>query len=242
MSPDSDPDPFGDDGRRPPLTAPQRVRTALVRFVADLRTAGVEVPADGSLVAAEALGAVGVEDEATVRTALRSALVSRPQDIETFDRLFDRFWRAIRDALTEDAPGGVDTSSLDGGFDPGVLPGDGGADSAAVDGADEADDGGFRSRRVAPTRRGRSLGSVRPGHRPASRPSRSASATIRRRRCATSPTRSRRGPADDVSRRPTAGRTFVARCGGATAPAAWSSRCPSGRLGRPPSAASSSST
>ena len=166
MSPDSDPDPFGDDGGRPPLTAPRRVRTALVRFVTDLRTTGVEVPADGSLVAAEALGTVGVEDEATVRTALRSALVSRPQDIETFDRLFDRFWRAIRDALTEDAPGSVDTSSLDGGVDPGVLPGDGGAESAAADGADEAadtDDGGFRSRRVGReegTRRDDSTGTV----------------------------------------------------------------------------------
>ena len=146
MSPDSDPDPFGDDGGRSPLTATRRVRTALVRFVADLRTAGVEVPADGSLVAAEALGAVGVGDEATVRTALRAALVSRPQDIETFDRLFSRFWRAVSDALTEDAPGGVDTSSLDGGFDPGAAPGD--ADAADAETVEADDGGGFRSQRV----------------------------------------------------------------------------------------------
>jgi hypothetical protein len=163
MSPDSDPEPFGDSGGPPPLTAIRRVRTALVRFVADLRTAGVEVPADGSLVAAEALGAVGVENEATVRTALRSALISRPQDIDTFDRLFGRFWRATTDALTGDAPGGVDTSSLDGGFDPGAAPGGGDAGEAEAVEADDTDDGGFRSRRVgaeAGTRRTDADGTV----------------------------------------------------------------------------------
>jgi len=167
MSPDSDPESVVDGGGHPPQTPVGRVRTALVRFVVDLRTAGVEVPADGSLVAAEALGAVGIDDEATVRTALRSALVSRPQDVETFDRLFDRFWGAMSDALTDDAPGGVDTSSLEGGFDPGAVPGGANANDAetadADADADAADAGGSHAHRVGRepgSRRSDSAGTV----------------------------------------------------------------------------------
>jgi uncharacterized protein with von Willebrand factor type A (vWA) domain len=112
VPPDPDPD-AGDD--LPPSDPTVRVRSALVRFVGALRTEGVEVPADGSLVAAEALAAVGLDDRSRARTALRAALVSRPGDVATFDRLFDRFWRRVTDA-TDDRPGGVDTASLDGGF------------------------------------------------------------------------------------------------------------------------------
>jgi len=118
MSPDPNPDRtrFEDgDGAFPLVDVPRRVRSALVRFVGALRTAGVEVPADGSLTAAKVLAVVGVDDESTVRTALRAALVSRPEDMETFDRLFDRFWRRVTDAV-DDQPGGVDISSLNGGF------------------------------------------------------------------------------------------------------------------------------
>ncbi|WP_435068743.1 VWA domain-containing protein [Haloplanus sp. C73] len=118
------------------------VRSTLVRFVGALRTAGVEVPADGSLVAAEALATVGFDDEATARTALRAALLSRPEDRATFDRLFDRFWTEMQDAADENA----DLSSLDGGLNPGIDSGDDGLDSG--DESRDDDGGEVRTRRV----------------------------------------------------------------------------------------------
>jgi len=150
MPPDPDSGPAHDCAESDALTAAQtRVRVALVRFVGRLRAAGVDVPADGSLVAAEALAVIGFDDEDAARTGLRSALVSRPEDVATFDRLFDRFWRRVSDALDDDdAAGGVDTSSLDGGFAP--LPSDDG--EADIVGEDEAGDdtpaGGSRSQQV----------------------------------------------------------------------------------------------
>lgn len=161
MSPDSDPEPFGDG--ESPLTPVRRVRTALVRFVAALRRAGVEVPADGALTAAEALGAVGVDDEATVRTALRAALITRPADIPTFDRLFARFWQQLDDALGEDAPGGVDTASLDGGFASPVAADDAADDAEAAAAGDADGVGGSHSGRIGVeegTRRGDGGGTV----------------------------------------------------------------------------------
>lgn len=136
----ADPGRLGDGGAGdPPADAATRVRSALVRFVGALRTAGVEVPADGSLVGAEALAVVGLADEDRARTALRAALVSRPEDVATFDRLFDRFWKRVT-AAVDDGPGGVDTSSLDGGFASDVA-----GDDAADREADDAGDDGWSS-------------------------------------------------------------------------------------------------
>jgi uncharacterized protein with von Willebrand factor type A (vWA) domain len=140
MSPDPDPEPARLDdsdwaGNRSDVTT--RVRSALVRFVGALRTAGVEVPADGSLVAAESLAVVGIDDERRARTALRAALVSRPEDVETFDRLFDRFWRRVTEAV-DDPPGGVDVSSFDGGFSSDAS----GDDAVADRGSDDSDESG----------------------------------------------------------------------------------------------------
>jgi len=141
MSPEPDPglDPGDGDGTSHPLDATRRVRSALVRFVGALRTAGVEVPADGSLVAAEVLAVVGFDDEDEARTALRAALVSNPADAATFDRLFDRFWRQVTDAV-DDPAGGVDTASLDGGFASDVAGDDAQTDRGADDARDPGDD------------------------------------------------------------------------------------------------------
>jgi uncharacterized protein with von Willebrand factor type A (vWA) domain len=146
---DSDPVRLGDGDRAGHLSnITTRVRSALVRFVGTLRTAGVEVPADGSLVAAESLAVVGLDDERGARTALRAALVSRPEDVETFDRLFDRFWRRVTEAV-DDRPGGVDTSSFDGGF-----ASDAAGDDAVADGeTDDSNESGDDDRRPSVSRR-----------------------------------------------------------------------------------------
>jgi len=143
MSPDPDPDPvrLGDgDGTGSLTNVTTRVRSALVRFVGALRTAGVEVPGDGSLAAAESLAVVGLDDERRARTALRAALVSRPEDVETFDRLFNRFWRRVTEAV-DDRPGGVDASSFDGGFASDAAGDDAVADRGTDDSHESGDDG-----------------------------------------------------------------------------------------------------
>jgi uncharacterized protein with von Willebrand factor type A (vWA) domain len=76
--------------------AHDRVVGYLVSFVRLLRREGVSVPADGSLAAARALAAVGLDDADRVRAALRAALVSDPSDLDAFDRLFPEFWRQLR--------------------------------------------------------------------------------------------------------------------------------------------------
>ncbi|WP_251342771.1 VWA domain-containing protein [Haloplanus halophilus] len=131
----------GDDAL-PLADVQDRVRTALVRFVSDLRTAGVDVPADGALVGAEALAVVGVAERSTARTALRSALLSRPEDAEAFDRLFDRFWGAVSAALDEGSAGGVDASDLDGGLSSDAAAGDPAIEEATADREPHDGDGG----------------------------------------------------------------------------------------------------
>lgn len=83
----------------------------LVRFVRQLRAAGVTVPADGGLVAAEALGTVGLSDEHRARIAVHAAVVGSDTDRPTFDRLFDEFWdrlQAILEAAVRPSSGDDD--------------------------------------------------------------------------------------------------------------------------------------
>ncbi|MUW15957.1 VWA containing CoxE-like protein, partial [Halorubrum sp. CBA1125] len=68
---------------------------ALVTYVRALRRAGVNVPANAGVVGARALVEVGFDDEDRARAALRAALVSHAEDVETFDRMFGEFWRRL---------------------------------------------------------------------------------------------------------------------------------------------------
>lgn len=65
---------------------------ALLSFVAELRNAGVAVSADASITAARAIAGLDVYTKTTVRTALRATVVSRPGDLQEFDRVFEEFW------------------------------------------------------------------------------------------------------------------------------------------------------
>ncbi|GGL28407.1 VWA domain-containing protein [Halarchaeum grantii] len=86
------------------------VRAELVRLVADLRDAGVAVPADGALAAADALAALDDPEKAGVRTALRATLCTRPADVEALDARFETFWARLRGA--DAAYGDDDTATL----------------------------------------------------------------------------------------------------------------------------------
>ncbi|PSP88515.1 VWA containing CoxE-like protein [Halobacteriales archaeon QS_4_69_34] len=148
---DGDPaGPAGHDGPGPggvPNVAAARDRVVLdlLEFVRVLRRAGATVPANASLTAARALVAVGLDEEARARSALRATLVSNPADAATFDRLFPEFWRRLVEGLRGD--GGRDPDAFEtpdgrlAGFDASGTETDDGsdADGDREDGADDPD-------------------------------------------------------------------------------------------------------
>ncbi|MEF8815052.1 MAG: VWA domain-containing protein [Halovenus sp.] len=110
------------DVTEPPLEAEieDEIRMELVRFVRDLRRAGVAVPANGAIVAGEVLREVGFGDRERARAGLQAALLSRVEDIQTFEPLFDRFWRGLQRTLDPDrsAPPREPRSDDEGGLEP----------------------------------------------------------------------------------------------------------------------------
>lgn len=93
--------------------AREHLLTELVRFVRTLRDDGVSVPASGTLAAARALAAVGLNERARVSAALRASLLSEPTDAAAFEAAFPAFWRRLRrgfeDLATDDGdPAGSD--------------------------------------------------------------------------------------------------------------------------------------
>ena len=75
------------------LMPPRDLVTAMLQFGTALRAAGLPVTVTEVMTAVRALEVVDLADRAEVRLALRAALVSRVEEIPTFDRCFDAFWR-----------------------------------------------------------------------------------------------------------------------------------------------------
>lgn len=63
-----------------------------VAFARVLRAAGLEVPVGSVVGYAQALGTIGLANQAWVYWAGRATLVRRPEDIATYDRAFAAFW------------------------------------------------------------------------------------------------------------------------------------------------------
>lgn len=122
----------------PPPEPPGAARgDALVRNVAAfgrlLRSEGLDAGAARVRTALEALGAVDLTVREDAYWALRAALVSDRDQIETFDSLFARFW--------EGEPGRADVASRRPEPEPGATADDGGAGADRTEpAADEADD------------------------------------------------------------------------------------------------------
>jgi len=114
--------PAEDDSTGGSGTVGDRVREELVTFVRALRVAGAEVPTNASLEAARALGAVGMDDRERARAAVQAAVLTRVEDVETFRRLFDRFWsrlgRTVDPAQESPGDGDEDGEDVEGGLDP----------------------------------------------------------------------------------------------------------------------------
>ncbi|HEY3674263.1 MAG TPA: VWA domain-containing protein [Acidimicrobiia bacterium] len=66
-----------------------------VGFARVLRGAGLDVPVGTTILFTEALGAVGVSTRESVYWAGRATLVSRPEDIELYDRSFAAWWDRV---------------------------------------------------------------------------------------------------------------------------------------------------
>ncbi|KMT45922.1 hypothetical protein EL22_26005 [Halostagnicola sp. A56] len=95
---------------------------AVVTFVRTLRRSGVAVSANAAVVGARALVTVGFDDEARARAALRAAIVTRQNDVETFDRMFTEFWRRLDASLRIDEGGAGDESGIDDDLDGALAP------------------------------------------------------------------------------------------------------------------------
>jgi uncharacterized protein with von Willebrand factor type A (vWA) domain len=65
-----------------------------------LRGAGLDVPVGTTILFAEALGAVGLSRRESVYWAGRTTLVSRPEDIEVYDRSFAAWWDRVFQVAT----------------------------------------------------------------------------------------------------------------------------------------------
>ena len=103
----------------------------LLLFVHVLRRAGVAVHGGRVLDGLRALEYVGVARRADVKAALRTVLVQRHEDLVTFDRAFDAFWRKRGEAWgrTDLRAIGERRSGIELRF---VLPGGGDDDREAA--------------------------------------------------------------------------------------------------------------
>jgi uncharacterized protein with von Willebrand factor type A (vWA) domain len=78
-----------------PVAAPTEPDRLAVGFARVLRGAGLDVPVGTTVLFAEALGAVGVSTRDSVYWAGRTTLLSRPEDIELYDRCFAAWWERV---------------------------------------------------------------------------------------------------------------------------------------------------
>ena len=100
------------------VTVRDRVVSTLLEFTRALERAGVGVPANASVDATRALVKVGFGDKERVRTALKATLVSRKEDIDTFERLFEMLWQQLVDDLQGATSAGADRRENVGEFAP----------------------------------------------------------------------------------------------------------------------------
>ncbi|MCC6317444.1 MAG: VWA domain-containing protein [Gemmatimonadaceae bacterium] len=79
---------------------PPDLAAAVVRLVRQLRARGARTTTGSSVEALRTLGVVDLLDRDEVRRALRIVLVTRPEDLDLFDEVFDRAWEPWTSART----------------------------------------------------------------------------------------------------------------------------------------------
>jgi uncharacterized protein with von Willebrand factor type A (vWA) domain len=82
-------------GASPPgASPPGDLASAVIRFAGMLRRHGLPVALIQVTDSVRALERLDLTDREEVRLGLRAVMVSRPEDLPTFDRCFDAFWRS----------------------------------------------------------------------------------------------------------------------------------------------------
>jgi uncharacterized protein with von Willebrand factor type A (vWA) domain len=94
------------------------VERLAVAFTRLLRGSGIDIPLGATLTFGEALRTVGLSRRDDVYWAGQATLVKRPEDIETYDRVFDAFWHGVTARLTAPLPPTVVTLAFDTGEEP----------------------------------------------------------------------------------------------------------------------------
>ncbi len=115
MAPTPDPErilPPLPGGRTALLVDGERFTGSSVRFARALRVAGLTTDLGAAIDFARALGLVEIGDREQVRSAGAALFVRRRDDLEVYDEVFARFWRAHGQRLAEGGPG-IDQAPVD---------------------------------------------------------------------------------------------------------------------------------
>lgn len=89
-----------DDGIPDFRAARRHVLIELLRFAAQLRSEGVDVPPTATPESARALAVVGLDDQRRAEHALRATMLSETTDAEAFASAFETFWHRLRSGLS----------------------------------------------------------------------------------------------------------------------------------------------
>ncbi|HEV8311390.1 MAG TPA: VWA domain-containing protein [Methylomirabilota bacterium] len=90
----------------PARPLPSDLLTATVRFCRLLRARGLGITPAESRDALRTLELIDLTDRAEVHRALRTVLVTRPEEFSTFDAAFDAFWGGITSPASVTGPAG----------------------------------------------------------------------------------------------------------------------------------------
>src|SRR4051812_37066173 len=98
---------YDGDGPVLPPVSPDLVRANLLTFGRRLRDAGMPVGSGQILSLVDAMAAINLYRHEDVYHAARASVVTRPEQIPTFNREFSRFWRELLGANPAPLPGFV---------------------------------------------------------------------------------------------------------------------------------------
>ena len=87
----------------------------IVEFTNILRKAGLRVSVSESIDAFQALDEMPLGERELFKDALRTTMVKRSDDIDSYDRLFDLFWSGFHDQLRQELEGAL--GAMGGDFD-----------------------------------------------------------------------------------------------------------------------------
>ena len=92
------------------------MQNRILEFTNILRKSGIRVSTAEALDAFTALDTLSIEDREIFKDALRTTMVKRGEEVETFDQLFDLYWSGFYDSLRDsfgEATGSLEEMGID---------------------------------------------------------------------------------------------------------------------------------